>query len=284
MSKRRAPFPYPGGKSEYAPWIVEHFPAHEMYVEGFGGAAGVLFQKPVSDIEVYNDLDEHVVNFFRVLRDDADALVEELQAIPFARAEYEAFCERLYGDEPLPDDDVTRAAEWVALRWFQYGGKYEGRSGLAAPYTAYRNYSSIYASGKDDLLEFAERFDPVTIECMDVFELVDYYDTDGALFYFDPPYVGDEGRYLASDDGFDHERFADVLVEMEADWVTSYTRLPDFLDTDAVHVRERDTTHNISQGSGDAVTERIVMNFDPDERATAAAATQQTIADFGACR
>lgn len=37
---------YHGGKFRLAPWVVEHFPSHTCYVESFGGAAGVLMQKP----------------------------------------------------------------------------------------------------------------------------------------------------------------------------------------------------------------------------------------------
>ena len=79
---------YHGAKFRLAPWVLRHFPAHGTYVEPFGGAAGVLLQKPRSYAEVYNDLDGEMTNFFRVLRDPVRraALTEALVLTPvFAR-------------------------------------------------------------------------------------------------------------------------------------------------------------------------------------------------------
>ena len=80
---------YHGAKFRLAPWIMSFFPSHRCYVEPFGGAAGVLLQKPRAYAEVYNDLDDEITNFFRVLREQPDALIEQIQLTPYARAEFD---------------------------------------------------------------------------------------------------------------------------------------------------------------------------------------------------
>ena len=69
MKINRPVMRYPGGKWKLAEWVISHFPAHQTYVELYGGAASVLMRKPRSVGEVYNDLNNEVVNVFRVLRD-----------------------------------------------------------------------------------------------------------------------------------------------------------------------------------------------------------------------
>src|SRR5579859_5689382 len=82
---------YHGGKWKLAPWIIGHFPAHRCYVEPYGGGGSVLLRKPRSYAEVYNDLNNDVVNLFRVLRDPPAyrKLLNLLRRTPFARVELE---------------------------------------------------------------------------------------------------------------------------------------------------------------------------------------------------
>jgi DNA adenine methylase len=72
--KLRPALRYFGGKHKLAPWIISHFPKHRVYVEPFGGAASVLIQKPRSYAEVYNDLDDSVWSFFKVLQSKEKSL------------------------------------------------------------------------------------------------------------------------------------------------------------------------------------------------------------------
>ena len=118
----RPPIRYHGGKFRIASWVISHFPAHECYVEPFGGGAGVLLQKTPAPFEVLNDLDGEVVNFFRVLRERPGELVRVIQLTPWSREE-----QRL-SFEPA-SDPLERARRFYVRSWQTHGGP--GRSGKA---------------------------------------------------------------------------------------------------------------------------------------------------------
>lgn len=108
MSKK--PFPWYGGKSALVSVLLPLLPAHQVYVEVFGGSAALLFAKAPRALEVLNDLDSGVVNFFRVLRDpaQADALQQRLALTPYAREEYYD-CLRTWQET---GDPVEQARRW----------------------------------------------------------------------------------------------------------------------------------------------------------------------------
>ena len=99
---------YHGAKFRLARWVMQFFPDHRVYVEPFGGAAGVLLQKPRAYAEVYNDLDDDIANFFRVLRDpdQAEQLIQSLHLTPYARTEFDLS----YEDCDQPVERARRTA------------------------------------------------------------------------------------------------------------------------------------------------------------------------------
>jgi DNA adenine methylase len=272
-------FPYPGGKTYLADWIIDHFPEHECYVEVFGGGGSVLVNKDPSFNEVYNDLDDDLTHFFRVLRENHTELREWLERVPFGRSQHQEFKEAFYNGE-RPDDDVERAGRFFYLRYSQHSAKYRTPSGFAA--AQQRNKARKLRNATDQLEMFANRFSDVTIESLDFADLIDLYDSDDTLFYCDPPYV-DEGDALYSHEGaFDHERFVSALNGVEGDWIVSYMDLPPGLEDYYVVDREASQFMNKSHDERrEKATERLVMNYDPDEVPSFAGADQSNLEAFG---
>lgn len=177
-----------GGKWMLAPWIVAHLPPHRIYVEPFGGAASVLLRKPRAFSEIYNDLDDEVVNLFRVLRDEAlgPRLAEALRLTPFARSEFDASYE-------VSDDPLERARRLVVRSFMGHGA-----DGVTSPYrTGFRSKAlqrgtspqRDWMAYPDALVRTIERLREVTIENRDALEVMARHDSPETLHYVDPPYV-----------------------------------------------------------------------------------------------
>ena len=177
-----------GGKWKLAPWIISHFPAHRVYVEPFGGAASVLIRKPRSYGEVYNDLDQDVVNLFRVLQIplSAEALRLKLRLTPFAREEFELG----YLD---CDDPIERARRLVILCFMGFGSNGHNKA-TRTGFRANSNRSGTtpahdWANYPDRLPAIIERLRGVVIENRDALEVMAQHDSAETLHYVDPPYV-----------------------------------------------------------------------------------------------
>jgi DNA adenine methylase len=177
-----------GGKWLLAPWIISYFPAHRIYVEPFGGAGSVLMRKKRVYAEVYNDLDDEVVNLFRVLRNaqSAEVLRVMLMLTPFARTEFKAAYER-HGDP------VERARRLVIRSFMGFGSNGHNiaastgfrsnshRSGTT-PAQDWKNYADLMNA-------FAHRLRGVIIENADAKKVMEQHDGPETLHYVDPPYV-----------------------------------------------------------------------------------------------
>lgn len=160
----RSVFPYVGGKTRFAEWIIGHFPEHRCYVEPFGGAAGVLLNKEPSSVEIYNDLNKDIVHFFRILRERRDELEEWLSYVPHARDVHDRWAQEFYDGE-RPENDIERAGRWFYLRYTQFGAKLNGYSGYKN--STKRNPARTFHNNAQALEEIAQRFRNVQLECRD---------------------------------------------------------------------------------------------------------------------
>ncbi len=82
-------FGWYGGKYSHLNWLLPLLPQTTHFCEPFGGSAAVLLNRKPAPVETYNDIDSEVVNFFRVLREQKEALIEAIGLTPFSREEFE---------------------------------------------------------------------------------------------------------------------------------------------------------------------------------------------------
>lgn len=182
----RPPLRYHGGKWQLADWIISQMPVHQVYCEPFGGGASVLLSKQRCFLEVYNDLNSDVVNFFQVLRDQPDDLVRSINLTPYSREEF-VRCKRATGGSALERARCFYAVSWQsrgAAGMKEQGGwrhvtKYGTRH--STPGEDFQNTEHLYA--------IAARLKQAQIENLPAIECMKKYDGVDTLHYVDPPYL-----------------------------------------------------------------------------------------------
>ena len=116
-------FPYIGGKFHLLNTLIPLIPPHEVYVEVFGGAANLLFNKPLSKVNVYNDIDGELVNLFLVVRDSPDEFVERFNLILYSRGLYYRWLQEEQ-EGCWPENPVERAARFYFIMRSSFSGLY----------------------------------------------------------------------------------------------------------------------------------------------------------------
>lgn len=228
-----SPLCWVGGKSLSARRILEAFPPpdhYDTYVEVFGGAAHILARKvPGSHIEVYNDLNDHLVCFWIAARDQPEALQQRIDSLPYSRSLYYRYRESLRAQEPM--EDLERAARWFYVLRSTFGGVPNLRKGWGYSIQAGKSKVRALRTATDLLSAVSARFRYVQIECQDFTSLIQTYQTPRTLFYVDPPYMGCENYYRAFDGTAlfteeDHRRLATLLNATNALVALSYYEHP----------------------------------------------------------
>ena len=180
---QRMPLRYHGGKWRLAPWIISHFPKHVCYVEPYSGSASVLLRKPISPIEVYNDMDGGVVNFFKVLREQPNDLCRAIELTPWSREELAAAAE--------PCDDALEWARRRYVRSFQSRSQTNTKQSPGWKFQKSMQGMNVIRLWNDasHLMLAAQRIKEVHIEQDEALQVIQRYDTSETLFYIDPPYL-----------------------------------------------------------------------------------------------
>lgn len=184
MTVLKAPIKWFGGKQPHLARLLRFIPKrHKSFIEVFGGGACVLIAKEPAALDVYNDLDSRLVNFYRVLRDPDQFKEFQRQAnlVPYSREESEDAALRGYGNDP-----VENALTFFIIMRMSYSASSTGWSRD----THNRQCSSLaYISAVDRLFEVHTRLRTVQIEKLSFQQVLEDYDYPEALFYLDPPYL-----------------------------------------------------------------------------------------------
>ena len=218
-------FQYYGAKHSKAAWIAEHMPRFRHFVEVCGGTLAVFFALKPNPRCMYtvSDLYGDIVNYYKVIRDQPQALFRLLKRTPYARQEFLDVRE-------IPKEgisDLERARMWFVGQQMSFGGSRHAwsRGAEAQKSGPPCRQISKWATYLKQIVYFAKRLRGAQIENRDIFEMFDSYDANDALFYIDPPYVpetrGCKNNYKQEQDLDFHKRLVARMLTLKGGWVLS---------------------------------------------------------------
>lgn len=219
-----SPFRYAGGKFYARKLILEHIPAHQVYVEPFVGGGSIFFAKPKVETNILNDADKELINVYKVIKKNPRKLIKFLQVqrnesrIPNeliaglsegdplpAKKELHSF----FKNEYLARTNIERAGRWYYLNRTSY-------SGIMNHQNMYFGYGDKFSmqpkNWPKNILRTSEKLQDTIIENKDFEKIIDE-SPDNSFLFIDPPYfnAAQDKFYTHSFSKKDHLRLHDCI-------------------------------------------------------------------------
>ncbi len=250
------PLSYIGGKNRLAKRVIEIFPKHTAYVEAFAGGAQVFFRKEPSKVEVLNDLDGEIVNFYRVCQQHHEELLRYFRFVVVSRTLFDL----LKATDPATLTDIQRAARYLYLLKNCFAALVRNpvyRRNVVQP-------PSFNLERLPKLIENAhQRLERVQIECASYDEILTRFDRPTTLFYLDPPYWGRK-LYRHNLDAADFEKLAEKLGKVHGKFVLSLNDLPEVRSLfHRFYIKEVALHYSSQKHAGRRYKEVLITNFRP---------------------
>jgi DNA adenine methylase len=228
--KRPSPLvKWAGGKGQLLSQFQPHFPARfGRYIEPFVGGGAVFFhlynqgRLPPKEIVLIDHIEE-LINCYRVVQSQIEALIEELKRHEPHKLDADHYYEvRAWDRHPKygQRSDVERAARFLFLNRTCYNGLYRvNRKGqFNVPFGRYDNPTVCNA---DNLRAASQALQGVIVELGDFDRCLEWAGP-GDLVYLDPPYhpLSDTSSFTsytsAAFDVEDQRRLADLFRELDS--------------------------------------------------------------------
>lgn len=206
---------YPGSKWNLADKISQLLPEHKTYLEPYFGSGAVLFTKSPSAIETVNDLNDDVVNLFRVIQQEPEALAEKIYLTPYSR--------KIYDDawKIRPKNEIDKALNFTIRSVMSHGFRVTEKSGWKMDVNGREKAYAVkhWNDLPDVIKEMTLRLKQVQIECRPAIELIEKYSREDVCMYVDPPYVlstRTRKQYSVEMDDRDHEDLLEILDQSKS--------------------------------------------------------------------
>ena len=215
-AKPKPPVKWAGGKGQLIPQFEPLFPkeSYELYLEPFVGGGAVFFHL-TPQRAVLIDSNDELINFYRVVRDHPEELLEDLRKHKNDREYYYS----VRAQDPQQLLPVERASRFLYLNKTGYNGlwRVNSKGKYNVPFGRYKNPR---IADRENLLLVSRALKNAEILCGDFGRVLDYA-IPGAFVYLDPPYhpLSETANFTSyTPDAFgeeDQRRLAEVFRKLD---------------------------------------------------------------------
>lgn len=209
---------YFGGKYPHLKWLISKFPAGNFhFIDIMCGSANVALNVDYPLITI-NDVNNEVINLFKVLREHDQEFFRMLYFTPFSRAELNLIITDNKNEVEL--DPMERARRYFALCQLSYGANGSQNNHYGTGFEWKTVKSGFYRVDNwnaklEKLSKIVDKLRTFQIENSNALELFDKVNTPGNIVYFDPPYLlhtrKSKKRYRHEVDESFHHQLAEKL-------------------------------------------------------------------------
>jgi len=188
-----SPIKWIGGKRREIKYFEQYIPKHKVYIEPFMGG-GAVFWKLQPKKAVINDVNEHLINFYEVLRDNYPELKDELQLYKNTLEDYRDVIKIL--NTKQYKNKIEQASIFYYLNKTAFSGTWrvnsKGEFNVGYGYYINDNFKKL----SDEFVPILKRTE---IHNKDYKEIIDKYKNNSEAFiFFDPPYLDCDTLYTSS--------------------------------------------------------------------------------------
>lgn len=204
----KTPITYYGGKQNMLKYILPLIPEHDVYIEPYFGGGAVFFAKQQSKIEIINDINDNVINFYSVLKNRFPELKSKIDATLHSQTLFNKAQNIVLGKQEAEDEVEKAWAFWLCAN-VGFSGTLDGTYGMSIKNN---KGQELWRKKQSFTKELADRLNNVQIMCADAIYVINRFNRENVFIYCDPPYLNaDQGHYT----GFSSEKFKELVETLE---------------------------------------------------------------------
>ncbi len=251
---------YYGGKQKLVSTILPIFPEHVLYNEPFAGGAALLFAKAPSEIEILNDTNKELINFYKVIKQDFVSLQKKVNITLHSRSQHQD-ASVIYNSPHLFGDLDRAWAVWV-LASQSFASIIDNSWG----YDKGKNTTTkkVINKGVQFTEEYAIRLQNVQLESADAVYIIQSRDHEAAFHYCDPPYFNSNCGHYEGYSIYDFERLLQTLATVKGKFLlSSYPSdiLGKYLKEYGWCQKQVEQRVSVNKGSGKKKIECLTANY-----------------------